>query len=74
MSVQNVINIVSKELTEVSGIVGIVLGGSRARWTNHATSDIDIGIYYDQSVGFDVNEVGRIATRLDDEHREDFHP
>lgn len=72
MTVQNAINKVSKELSGVSGIVGIVLGGSRAKGTNHATSDIDIGIYYDQSVGFDVNEIGRIATKIDDENRENL--
>jgi predicted nucleotidyltransferase len=72
MTVQSVINEISKELKGIPGIVGIVLGGSRARGTNHANSDIDIGIYYDGSAGFNVNEVGRIATKLDDEHRENL--
>ncbi|WP_079710085.1 nucleotidyltransferase domain-containing protein [Paraliobacillus ryukyuensis] len=72
MNVQNILNKVSEELAEVTGIVGVVLGGSRARGTNHATSDIDIGIYYDDSAGFDVNEVSRIATKMDDEHRENL--
>lgn len=70
MTVQQVINQISKELSGVKGIVGVVLGGSRARGTNYATSDIDIGIYYDETAGFDVSEVSKIATKLDDEHRE----
>lgn len=61
MVVQNNINEISKELKDVLGIVGTVLGGFRARGTNHPTSDMDIGIYYDESVGFDVKEVSRVA-------------
>lgn len=69
MTVQRIIDEVNKELKDIPGIVGVVLGGSRARGTNHATSDIDIGIYYDESEGFDVEKVSKIATKLDDEHR-----
>lgn len=72
MIVQNIINKVSKELAGVSGIVGVVLGGSRARGTHHENSDIDIGIYYDESLGFDVKEVGKVATKLDDEYRDNL--
>jgi len=70
MTVQQVIDQISSELSGVKGVVAVVLGGSRARGTNHAASDIDIGIYYDVTAGFDVSEVSRIATKLDDEHRE----
>lgn len=45
---------------------------SRARGTNQPTSDIDIGIYYDESAGFDVNKISKIATKLDDDHRENL--
>lgn len=72
MTVQQVIDQINKDLSGVKGIVGVVLGGSRARGTNHATSDIDIGIYYDETAGFDVSEVSKIATKLDDEHRENI--
>ena len=70
MSVQQVTKDVSKALGSIPGIVGVVLGGSRARGTHRADSDIDIGIYYDESLDFDVNEVGKAATSLDDEHGE----
>src|SRR5690554_1011958 len=72
MTVQNILNEIIKELNGIPGIVGIVLGGSRGRGTHHATSDIDIGIYYDESEGFNVNDVSRVATKLDDEHRENL--
>ena len=72
MTVQNIIDEIIKELNGLPGIVGVVLGGSRARGTNHATSDIDIGIYYDESAGFSINDVSRVATKLDDEHRENL--
>jgi predicted nucleotidyltransferase len=72
MNVEKIINEISTELKGTPGIVGVVLGGSRARGTNHATSDIDIGIYYDESAGFDVEAVSKIATKLDDDHRENL--
>lgn len=72
MTVQNILNEINKELNGIPGIVGIVLGGSRARGTNQPTSDIDIGIYYDESAGFDVNDVSRAATKMDDDHRKNL--
>lgn len=72
MDVQSIISEISNKLKDIPGIVGVVLGGSRARGTNHATSDIDIGIYYDESVEFNVEDVGKIATKLDGDHRENL--
>lgn len=72
MTVQQLIGRISEELKGVSGVVGVVLGGSRARGTHRETSDVDIGIYYDESAGFDPEAVGKIATRLDDGHRENL--
>lgn len=72
MTVQSILNKVTKELEILPGIVGVVLGGSRARGTHQDTSDIDIGIYYDESAGFDISEVSNVATKLDDENRENL--
>ncbi len=72
MTVQLILNEIIKELNGLPGIAGVVLGGSRARGTHHAASDIDIGIYYDESEGFNVNDVSRVAAKLDDEHRENL--
>lgn len=70
MTVQKIIEQVNRELREIPGVVGVVLGGSRARGTHHEASDIDIGIYYDESAGFDLNAVRDVAAKLDDAHRE----
>lgn len=42
MIVQNILNEVSKELKGLSGIVGVVLGGSRASRTHEQNSDRDL--------------------------------
>lgn len=72
MQIKEILDKINNELQSVPGVVGIVLGGSRARETHHEKSDIDIGIYYDESLGFDISEVNRIATKLDDELREEL--
>lgn len=69
MIIKKFLDEITTELKGIPGIVGIVLGGSRARGTNHQDSDIDIGIYYNESEGFKVSEIDKIATKLDDEHR-----
>ena len=67
------INIIIKSIVEsfrsVKGIEAIVLGGSRATKTENEFSDIDIGIYYNET--FDISTFRKIASKLDDEHRED---
>lgn len=72
MTVQNILNEITNELKVIPGIVGVVLGGSRARGTNYPNSDIDIGIYYDEAAGFDVKQLNKVATKFDDEHRENL--
>jgi len=72
MTVQKLIEQISRELQGVSGVAGVVLGGSRARGTHHETSDVDIGIYYDESAGFDLEGISKIAAKWDDEHRENL--
>jgi hypothetical protein len=37
---------IADRLTEVSGVVGVCLGGSRARGTHSPSSDFDLGLYY----------------------------
>ncbi|WP_207620617.1 nucleotidyltransferase domain-containing protein [Streptosporangium minutum] len=36
----------AQRLAEIPGVVGVVLGGSRARGTHRPDSDIDLGLYY----------------------------
>uniref|UniRef100_UPI00147952C3 nucleotidyltransferase domain-containing protein n=1 Tax=Paenibacillus dakarensis TaxID=1527293 RepID=UPI00147952C3 len=70
MTVDEIVQIITNELKGLPGITGVVLGGSRARGNHRPDSDIDIGIYYDLSLGFDIEEMNRIASKLDDERRE----
>jgi predicted nucleotidyltransferase len=37
---------IANRLSEVSGVVAVCLGGSRARGTHHPDSDYDLGLYY----------------------------
>ncbi|ALX49693.1 nucleotidyltransferase domain-containing protein [Lentibacillus amyloliquefaciens] len=66
MTVDDTIQDVKEELDGLPGVVGIVLGGSRARGTHSTDSDIDIGIYYDESKGFNTNDVEKSASNLND--------
>lgn len=54
----------------VAGVEAVVLGGSRARGTHTATSDVDLGIYYSGTL--DVAHLARVAAEIDDSHRENL--
>jgi predicted nucleotidyltransferase len=69
MNIESLIEDVVSEIKFVSGIKAIVLGGSRARGTNHSASDIDLGLYYDSHSPLNVNELSKVAEKLDDEHQ-----
>ena len=68
--VDNIIQDIKEELDGLPGVVGIVLGGSRARGTHSPDSDIDIGIYYDESKGFNTKDIEKSAFHLNDEKKE----
>lgn len=51
-------------LASLSGVRAVVLGGSYARGTHHAHSDLDLGLYYSEAAPFAVEEIRRVATRL----------
>lgn len=61
---------ITHALRSVPGVVGVVLGGSRATGTAHAGSDYDIGVYYD-AVALDIPALQRVATAFDDADRSD---
>ncbi|WP_110516501.1 nucleotidyltransferase domain-containing protein [Herpetosiphon llansteffanensis] len=63
-----IIDLVVERLRTVAGVEALVLGGSRARGTHHAESDIDIGIYYRSDL--DVAALQSHAQALDDLQRE----
>ncbi|GIE79529.1 hypothetical protein Aph02nite_54790 [Actinoplanes philippinensis] len=49
-------------LLTVPGVVGVVLGGSRARGTHTEDSDYDLGLYY--RVPLDTGRLGELATEV----------
>ena len=51
-------------LASVTGVVAVVLGGSYARGTHHAHSDLDLGVYYSESCPFSIDAIRTIATQL----------
>ena len=59
-------------LKDVPGVAAIALGGSRARGTHTAASDIDLGLYYDPAAGLDLAALAALAAELDDQRRPDL--
>ena len=53
---------VARRLTGVPGIVGVMLGGSRARGAEHPDSDVDLGLYYRRPL--DVAALRDLAAEL----------
>jgi predicted nucleotidyltransferase len=49
------------QLSKVSGVVAVVLGGSYASGTQRDNSDMDIGLYYLADTPFEISEIERIA-------------
>jgi predicted nucleotidyltransferase len=52
-------------LASVDGVVGVVLGGSRARGTHRPDSDVDLGVYYQGRL--DVAALQTLADEVADE-------
>jgi len=68
--IEEILPQVVASVSKLDAIVAIVLGGSRARGTADARSDIDLGIYYDAARPFSTLALGAIAQQLDDRHAE----
>lgn len=49
------------ELQRVEGVAAVALGGSYAAGTQHAGSDLDVGIYYHEVQPFDIEQIRRVA-------------
>ena len=52
----------AERIVGVPGVVGVVLGGSRARGTHTPDSDTDVGVYY--RAPLDVDRLGRLAKSI----------
>lgn len=66
--IEGILSQVLQTFHQVAGIDAIVLGGSHATGTANKNSDIDIGIYYDETT-FDLSSFRLLAATLDDQHR-----
>jgi predicted nucleotidyltransferase len=51
------------QLSATPGVKAVVLGGSYARGTQHAGSDLDIGVYYSDAASFAIDDIRRIAAQ-----------
>jgi hypothetical protein len=58
---------VSPVLAAVPGVAAVALGGSRATGTAHASSDYDIGLYFNETVGLDVPRLLEVVKGFVDE-------
>jgi len=51
-----------QQMSRVPGVVGVLLGGSRARAEHAEGSDVDLGVYYEGSL--DVESLGELARQV----------
>ncbi len=58
------------DLSKIDGVVAIALGGSFAREKATPSSDIDIGIYYQDASPFATNDIRTLA----EQHNDDSNP
>ena len=61
---QTLLDTIVARLAAVPGVKAIVLGGSYARGTQHAGSDLDVAIYYNEKDPFKIDDIRRITAGL----------
>lgn len=59
---QEELRALAEALTGIDGIIGVLLGGSRARGDHTPESDVDLGLYYRPPL--DVGALGRLAREV----------
>lgn len=57
---------VASRLAEIPGVTAVALGGSHARGVALPDSDLDIGLYYDAALPFDLERLQALCRDLDD--------
>lgn len=51
-------------LAQTDGVAAVVLGGSYANGTQHAGSDIDLGLYYEEASPFSIRDIQAVADEI----------
>ena len=54
---RRLLELLVENLSKITGVLAVVLGGSYASGTHHAKSDMDIGIYYCEANPFSISEI-----------------
>lgn len=60
------IDVIVKNLDKIDGVAAIVLGGSHATKTNRPDSDVDLGIYYSNENLLNIDQVKKLAFKIND--------
>jgi hypothetical protein len=60
---QALLSTLTEQLSATPGVKAVVLGGSFARGTQHAGSDLDLGVYYSEAAPFAIEDIRRIAAQ-----------
>jgi predicted nucleotidyltransferase len=55
MEVEALLQEIVEKVKQAEGVRAVVLGGSRARGTSTASSDVDLGIYYHPDSPLNIN-------------------
>jgi len=55
---------VAAQVSQIPGVEAVVLGGSYARGMQHADSDLDVGLCYQEERPFPVADIRRVAAAL----------
>jgi predicted nucleotidyltransferase len=63
---------IATQLVDIPGVRAVVLGGSWARGVADASSDIDLGIYYDPAAPPELSALRGLAARIDVRHLDDL--
>jgi predicted nucleotidyltransferase len=58
---------ISATLAAVPGVVAVTLGGSRATGAEHPASDYDVGLYFSERAGLDVQRLVEVVKSLVDD-------
>lgn len=63
---RHIVQAISTRLSEIGGVLAVVLGGSYARGVAQPGSDIDLGVLYSEKAPFSIEEIRALAESVND--------